>query len=194
MKKFILILTFFISASGIFCQKVSYEDFKSLIPYLQTENWKRAYKTSSKLLLSADNDTSDLKGIILYMNIYSAAGLVTQGKMTYKELEKNIMKFQGQKIVMPSHPISNNDGSLNCLKFSVTDSTNEASTATTNKGGLNILCFEYFYFKEKQNPEIFGNSMVRCGGILDKIELNPNKSKIWIIRLRISDAFARTTD
>jgi len=194
MKKLIFVIMFSLSTTVLFSQIISYDDFQGLIPYLQTENWKRAFKTSSKLLVSTESDTTDLKAIVMYMNIYSAAGLVSQGKMTYDELEKKIMKFQGQKIVMPSHPITKNTGSLNCLHFSVADSTNEASIASTNEGGLNILCFEYFYFNDKQNPERFGNAMVRCGGILDKIELNPNKSKIWILRLRVTNAFARTTN
>jgi hypothetical protein len=34
-------------------------------------------------------------------------------------------------------------------------------------------------------------SFVRCGGTLEKIEFNPNQSKIWIMRLTVSDAFIR---
>jgi hypothetical protein len=39
-------------------------------------------------------------------------------------------------------------------------------------------------FKEKK--------VVRCGGILQGIEFNPNESTIWIMRLTVTDAFVRS--
>ena len=55
----------------------------------------------------------------------------------------------------------------------------------------NILCFEYFEYAEKINPSDFIGKNVRCGGTLSAIEINPNKSKIWVARLKITNAFAR---
>jgi hypothetical protein len=191
IKKIILTLTLLAGLSLTYGQTITYEDFKSLIPYLKTEDWKSAFKKSSKLLNAAEQDSSDFRAIIVYINIFSAAGMVTEGKMTYKELEKNVMKFRGQKIIMSAHPLSARDGSLNSVKFSTTDTTNEAFISAANLKGTNILCFEKFYLKDKINPADFGNSLVRCGGTLDKIEINPNKSMIWILRLTIKNAFAR---
>ncbi|MBP5995188.1 MAG: hypothetical protein KA736_05750 [Crocinitomicaceae bacterium] len=39
-------------------------------------------------------------------------------------------------------------------------------------------------FKEK--------SFIRCGRILQGIGFNPNESKIWIMRLTVTDAFVRS--
>lgn len=176
-------------------QTLTYDDFKSLIPYLKTEDWKSAFKESSKLLKSADKDTSEFHAIILYINIFSAAGMVTEEQMTYKELEKNVMKYQGQKIIMSAHPVTTKDGALGQLKFEVNDSTNTAFTSATNSKGVNILCFEKFIFKDEINLDDFPEkSFVRCGGTLEKIETNPNKSMIWILRLTVKEAFARKTN
>lgn len=191
MRRFYSTVMFVFLITGIYSQTITYDDFKGLIPYLRAEKWKSAYKESSKLLKSADKDTSDLKGIVVYINIFSAAGMVSEGKMSYKDLEEKVMPFQGQKVVMPGHPLSSRPGSLNTLSFSISDSTNTAFTSSTNHLGTNILCFEKFYLKEKINPDDFKNAMVRCGGILEKIELNPNQSLIWIMRLTVTDAFAR---
>lgn len=191
MKKFLTTFVLLLGLTPTQAQTITYNDFKSLIPYLKTEDWKSAFQESSKLLKLANGDTSDLKAIVTYINIFTAAGMVTNGQMTYKELEDNIMQFQGQKIIMSAHPLTTKDGSLNCLKFSVSDTTNEAFTTATNTKGVNILCFEKFYFKDKLNPADFMNSFVRCGGTLEKIELNPNKSMIWILRLTVRNAFAR---
>ncbi len=40
-------------------------------------------------------------------------------------------------------------------------------------------------FKEK--------TVIRCGGILQGIEFNPNESTIWIMRLTVTNAFVRST-
>lgn len=195
MKKALTLIILFLGINQSYGQTLSYDDFKSLIPQLKTENWKSAYKESSKLLKSAEKDTSEFHAIILYVNILSAAGMVIENQMTYKELEKNVMKFQGQKIIMPAHPVTNKDGALRQLKFEITDSTNIAFTTATNSTNTNILCFEKFIFKDRINLDDFSEkSFVRCGGTLKKIETNPNKSLTWILRLTVTDAFARKTN
>lgn len=169
---------------GSNAQTISYEDFKALIPYMEQEDWKNAFKQSAKLLDGAGSDSSDLKAIVLYMNILSSAGLVTIGQMTHAELDKHVVKFQGQKIVMSSRRVKP-------INFTITDSTNEAFFSTNNIKGTNILCFEKFYFNEKVNVAALEGAFIRFGGILEKIETNPNKSKIWILRLTVKNAFAR---
>lgn len=187
----IILLGFFVANA----QTVTYDDFKSLIPYLKTEDWKSAFNESSKLLKSAKKDTSEFKAIVLYINIFSASGMVANGDMSYRELEKNVTKFVGQKIIMSSHPVTTREGALRQTKFSITDTTNEAFTSATNANETKILCFEKFLFKDKIDISNFSSkTLVRCGGILEKVETNPNKSMIWILRLTVNDAFARKTN
>jgi hypothetical protein len=192
MKKIFIAVMISLGIYTSYGQTLTYEDFKSLIPHLQKEDWKSAFKASAKLLDNSENDSSEFHAIIVYINIFSAAGMVTEKQMTYKELEENIMKFQGQKIVMSAHPVSTRDGALGQIKFDVSDSTNAAFTSATNAKGTNILCFEKFQFKDKIDLEDYPEkSFVRCGGTLSKIEFNPNKSTVWILRLTITDAFVR---
>jgi hypothetical protein len=188
----IIILTLcFLSTKA---QTLSYEDFKRLIPLLEKEDWKSAYQQSEKLLISSKTDTSDFRAIILYANILSAAGMVTENSMSYKEIEKNLMKYKGQKIIFSSHPITEKEGSLNCVQFSDPKLASSAFITATNKRGINILCFEKIVFKHPVKPIDFAGSFVRCGGILNKIEFNPNKSLIWISRLSVKEGFARSTN
>jgi hypothetical protein len=78
------------------------------------------------------------------------------------------------------------------ISFEFDERPNTAFTSAANAKGSNILCFEEFVFaspiKRKKFPE---KSMVRCGGTLEKIETTPNESLIWILRLTVTDAFAR---
>jgi len=188
------LLTTIILCFGIhqsYCQTLTDEDFKSLVPYLQKEDWKSAFIQSTKLLNSAERDTSDYHAKILYINIFAAAGMVSVGDMTYSTLSKNVLKFKGRKVIMPFHPVSDVIP-LSATSLTVNDSVNQAFTSAANSLGTNIFCFETFEIKDKINVADFPEgSFIQCGGILSKIETNPNKSKIWVLRLTVSNAFIR---
>ncbi len=185
IKKTLTTLILFLAVTQSYAQTLTREDFTGLIPYLKTEDWKSAFSESEKLLQSAENDTSDYHAIILYIHIFSAAGMVTQDQMTHKELEKKVMKFQGQKVLMSAHKFSQET-------FDTSSTPNTAFQSATNAKGVNILCFEKFFFTDKINLDDYTeNTFVRFGGVLEKIEINPNKSKIWILRLTVKDAYAR---
>jgi hypothetical protein len=176
-----------------FGQTITYDEFKEVIPFLQKENFKGAYEKTSKLLESTTNYKSDLRGIVTYMNIFSATGMVALDQMTYKEFEKVTKKFIGQYVVMSAHPcIDSSAKGYNSIQFITNDKGElEGMTISSNNQKTNILCFEYFDYAGPINPDEMIGKNVRCGGILSSIEANPNKSKIWVARLRINNAFAR---
>jgi hypothetical protein len=194
MKKIILsVLSSLTIATSSFGQSLTYDDFKEVIPFLQKEDFKGAYEKTSKLLKSTENDSSDLRGIVTYMNIFSATGMVTLDQMTYEEFEIATKKLIGQYVVMSAHPcIDSSSKGFNSIQFLTNDKGQlEGMTITSNSKKTNILCFEYFDYTDKINPSDMIGKNVRCGGTLNSIEVNPNKSKIWVARLRISNAFAR---
>lgn len=186
----IILLLLIISLPG-FTQIVSYDDFKSLIPYLQKEDWKNAYEQSGKLLKGTEKDTSDYRAIVVYINIFSGAGLVSIGEMTHEKLLNAVKKYEGQKIKMSAHPVTDNAGALNQTLFTINDTINEAFTSAGNGAGTSIFCFEKFTFNNPLDPADFSKGVnIRCSGVLQKVEANPNKSKIWILRLTVKDAYA----
>lgn len=187
---FLIISMLIISANG---QEITYQDFKEIIPFLQQEDFQNAYLKSSKLLNSTTNENSDLRAIVTYMNIYSAAGMVTLDQMTFEEFEESTKVFIGQNIVMSAHPcIDSTKHSYSSLQFTTTnDGELNGMTITANKDMTNILCFEYFKYEDKIDPNELIGKNIRCGGILESIEINPNKSKLWISRLKVKNAFAR---
>jgi len=195
MKNILTFLLSIIMATSAYGQVITYDDFKTVIPYLQKENFKDAFDLTSKLLNSTQNDSSDLRGIVTYMNIYAAAGMVSLDQMSYNDFEKNTQKYVGQYIVMPAHPcIDSSKHGFNSLQFVTKgDSKLYGLTIASNSAETNILLFEYFDYTELINPADLRGKNVRCGGILQTFETNPNKSKIWIARLHISNAFARAT-
>lgn len=187
------ILTIFTGAT-IYGQTITYDDFKEVIPYIQKEDFKAAFQKTSQLLNTTQNDSSDLRGIITYMNIFSAAGMVSQQQMSYDEFTVNADKYKGQYVVMPAHMCADSSQQgFNFLTFTNKNGQLQGMTVSANNKGTSILCFEYFEYAEPVNSADYIGKKVRCGGILQSVETNPNKSTIWISRLHISDAFARVT-
>jgi hypothetical protein len=193
MKYLIIAFILFFTVS-LKAQVVTYDDFKEVIPFLQKEDYKGAFEKTKYLLASTKGDSSDLRGIVTYMNIYSAAGMVTKDQMTHAEFQKNASQFIGQRVVMSAHPVIDSAAKgFNSLQFIFNDGELQGMTITANDAKTNILCFEYFRYKEPVDIQKLTGKMVRCGGTLESVEVNPNNSKIWISRLHIGNAFARET-
>ena len=192
-KIFMTLLVSLSIATNTFGQTITYDNFKEVIPFLQKEDFKGAYEKTKILLESTTNDSSDLRGIVTYMNIFSATGMVTLDQMTYDEFEKVTKGFIGQYVVMSAHPcIDSSAKGYNSIQFITNDSGKlEGMTIASNNQKTNIHCFEYFEYSDKINPSEMIGKNVRCGGTLSAIEINLNKSKIWVARLRIKNAFAR---
>lgn len=191
MKSLFTLLLPFLAITS-YAQVITYEDFRTVIPFLQKEDFKGAFEKTSQLLTSTQNDSSDLRGIVTYMNIFSAAGMVTADQMTHTEFQKNANKFIGQRVVMSGHPcIDSAAKGYNAVQFVTRDGELQGMTITANNLKTNILCFEYFKYASAVDPSAFIGKTVRCGGTLESVEVNPNGSKIWISRLHISNAFIR---
>jgi hypothetical protein len=192
MKSLLILLIPLIVATTSYGQVITYDDFKTVIPFLQKEDFNGAFDKTNQLLSSTQNDSSDLRGIVTYMNIFSAAGMVTLDQMTHADFLKNANKYVGQRLVMSAHPcIDSTSQDYNSLKFVTVDGQLQGMTITANNKKTNILCFEYFKYADSINPSEFIGKNVRCGGTLEAVEVNPNNSKIWISRLHITNAFAR---
>jgi len=194
MKKIILFLLVFSSFTALQAQQITQEDYKSIIPFVQSEDWKSAFKMSSKLLEKAQNDTSEFKSMVSYLNIYAAAGMVSIGKMNIKKLSEITMKYKGQAIFMAGH-IASKDGknTLNKTFLSVLEGKSQGFTIVTDKRAK-ILLLEDIAFAKDVDPSFYTGSYVRCGGLLKDIEVNTDKNNTdWILKLTVSNAFIRRT-
>lgn len=193
MKKFVFAILFLAGIHLSYGQALTQADCDRLAPYLNKEDWKSAFKESSKLLKANETDSSDFHAMILYINLISAAGMVTETQMSFKELEKMVSKYEGQRIIMMARPVTTRDGVLGKTKFSASETSYEAFTSVTNSKKLNILSFEKFIIKDRININELQDTTVNCGGILEKIETNPSMSINWVLRITVKDAFVRKT-
>lgn len=194
MKKIILFLLVFSSFTALQAQQITQEDYSSIIPFVKSEDWKSAFKMSSKLLNKAQNDTSEFKSMVAYLNIYAATGLTSEGKMSRNKLSEIALKYKGQSIFMAGH-LASKDGrnTLNKTFLSILDGKSQGFTIITNNSAK-ILLLEDISFAKNVDPSFYAGSYVRCGGLLKDIEVNPDKNNTdWILKLTVTDSFIRRT-
>lgn len=193
MKRTTFLISFVLFQFVAAAQTVSYDDFRSIIPFLQNEDFKSAFNASKKILNETVYDSSDLRGIVTYINLYSSAGMVSKGEMSYVDFEKNSKQFIGQYLVMSAHPcVDSGKLAYNSLSFFRDDNGRiKGQTTTANSKATSILLFEYFDFAEPVDPQAYIGKNVRCGGILEDFKPNPNKSMVVIGRMYIKNAFIR---
>jgi hypothetical protein len=62
--KFLAIYIFILLPGVIGAQVLTHDDFKSVVPYLQREDFKSAFQKTNQLLEETQNDSSDIRGIV----------------------------------------------------------------------------------------------------------------------------------
>jgi|ERR1043166_1361247 hypothetical protein len=166
------------------------EQWNSLLIALSTEDWDSAYRLSGSLIerIKTDNSDKDLAKI-RYMFLYSGAGRVLAGKMTYDELEKVVKPFVGTELVIPFRTVRETCGGSN-LNSICADNKDKKSllVPATNKAGTTILAFEYYKFKDDPKLSRSVGSAVSFSGIVTAIQPNPNRSNLIILRIYLDDA------
>lgn len=192
MKLIMVLLSTLTIATTLHGQVITYDDFRSVIPLLQKEDFKGAFEKTDQLLSTTRNDSSDLRGIVTYMNVFSAAGMVTLDEMTHADFLKHANKYVGQRLVMSAHPCTDSSSQgNNSLKFVMVNGQLQGMTIATNNKRTSILCFEYFKYRDAIDPLDMIGKNIRCGGTLASVEVNANNSTIWVCKLHIENAFAR---
>ncbi len=127
-----------------------------------------------------------------YILLYTLAGKIVEAALAGKkpeeakariEHERAANGFLEKEFFMPSREISDDcDGRLNYVCRSK-QQKNVLRVTATSQAGTAIHSFEYLRLKETFSiTESIGKEVV-LSGVLKKIEFNPNKSNVWIMRL-----------
>lgn len=188
----LLISTIFVSGQKVEPAENTVTDtqWNSLFSALEKEQWREAFDLSSKYLEQLkNNDDAESVPNIRYMLIYSAAGAVSVGKMSYDDLEKQLPKVVGKKIATPFHPLG-----IDCRPpmfnaiCKTTDGEYDVSITTTNRQATSILAFEYIKLAKKFDIPKHQGELAAVLGTVDKIVSNPNRSNLVILRIFTKDA------
>jgi hypothetical protein len=168
-------------------------DWRTLVDAVQSENWGKSTSLADGYLtkIKTENNKKQIARL-RYILLYALAGKIVEASFANKkadeakariELEKAANGFLEKEFFMPSREISDDcEGKLNYVCRSK-QQKNVLRVTTTNQAGTAIYSFEYL--RLKQNFSITGNigKEVILSGVLRKIEFNPNKSNVWIMRL-----------
>lgn len=168
-------------------------DWTDLIVAVQSENWQQSALLASGYLtkIKVENSKKQIARL-RYILLYSLAGKVVEASLEGKtpeenaariKLEKTANDFLGKEFFMPSRELSDDcQGKVDYICRS-TQQENVLRLTATNKEATAILSFEYVRLKEDFNlKKNIGNQAI-LSGILNKVEFNPLKSNVWIMRL-----------
>lgn len=192
MKTVLSILSLLLLGSASAIAQISSDDFGPLAEAMRTQSYQAAYELSGTLLDDVDDDDEEgMTGMVRYIRLFSGAALIASEELSYEDFEPVASAMQGAFLLMPGHPTqleNEDDLAFNTNVIEQKGDTVKVSTVATNEDGTSIYAFEYFYLDESVDPEELDGSITRCGGRLEKVELNPNESTIWIMRLTVTDA------
>src|SRR5205085_184392 len=165
--------------------EVTEKQWHDVLVAVSNEEWDTAFDLSSKYLKQLKVDDERMPRL-RYIYLYDAAGRVSEGGMSYDELERAVKGFEGKEVVLPYRPIGGDcRGDLNFICASE-GSKDRLIVAATNKAGTTIHSFEYVQLKEKFDAASHEGEEASIGGVIDAIKLNPNKSKVLIMRIYIT--------
>lgn len=172
-------------------------DWKNLIDAVQAEDWEKSSLLADDYLskLKLENNEKQMARL-RYILLYALAGKVVEKSFSGKkfeedkarvELEKRANEFLEKEFFMPSREIADEcAGKLNYVCVSK-QQKNVLRTTATNQAGTAIYSFEYVKLKENLSLGQSIGKQAILGGTLKKIEFNPNKSNVWIMRLFFED-------
>lgn len=173
--------------------EISDGDWKSLIDAAQVENWSKTAMLAESYLtkVNIENDKKQIARL-RYILLYALAGKIieastakdkTEEIKARAELEKTANEFVGKEFFMPSREIARRcEGWLNYVCRS-NQQPDVLRVTATNHSGIAIFSFEYVRLKEEFFTLKNSGKEVILNGVLDKFEINPELSNIWIMRL-----------
>lgn len=172
-------------------------DWRSLIDAVQVENWDKSASLANGYLtkIKIENEKKQVARL-RYILLYALAGKIVETSSANKtaeetkaraELEKTANGFLGKEFFMPSREVARDcENRLNYVCRSK-QQPNVLRVTATDHSGTAIYSFEYVRLKEYFNVLRNAGKEIVLSGILRKVEFNPNKSNVWIMRLIFGD-------
>lgn len=188
--KYILIATILTTHIGFLTGQITPEKLKPLFTSLSEEKFEEAHKISKELLGEIGNGDSPIIGNVRYMNLFSGAVLVAEGKIKCKELKSIAEGFQGKMMMMAGHPTTI-DTTQNIFKYNVLKREGGKIISTTkasNRDNSIVYIYENFKYDYDFDLAEYDHKDTRCRGTLKEVQFNKKKSKDWIIKIYLENA------
>lgn len=172
------------------------EQWTPIYQALETEDFDTAERLTSKYLDEVKpQDANNTLGRLRFMYLYSAAGRIGAGKMTYDELEKRIKGMAGKEIVFPGRFIKEKcQEGVHFNAICKSGGPHDAMVTSTNRATTTIHSFEYIKLKEKFDWAKNDGKVASISGTIESIAPNPNRSKLLIMRIDVTGASIKLKD
>jgi hypothetical protein len=179
MNKILLILIVLFS-TNCFSQSVSKikfeKQYENIINNLENENWKKAFKSTSKLVSKIEKDSIyryETK-VLKYILIYSTAGMLNEKELTKDQALSQVKNLKGATMVMPAHPFNSNCY-VNCTQLS-DERPNTFFSGVNNGKGTQIFSFEYIKIENgiSETREELEGKFIILQGVLNEISVEGN--------------------
>lgn len=181
----LLSLLFSAIAAPIAFAEVTEAQWKEMLSAVGKEDWKPAFALSSKFMTEMKPDDERMPRL-RYIYLFTAAGKVSEGQMSFEELTKLTKPLVGQSIVLPYRTCTRKaEGKLNFITQS--EEKDHLFIAATNQSGTTVHDFEYITLKEKTDIATHDEQQAAISGTIKSIAPNPNKSAAIVMRLYITD-------
>ena len=181
-------------------KQISKEDWRIMEDALLADNWAKSARLAKNYLEKLKFETSDKQiARLRYIYLYSLAGKVlsysfaernTEEEKAREELKRVSNELIGERFMFPTRRIL-----TEC-----TDVLNYICPAKNKPGFLYVIAanqtgtvaspsIEYFDMGLNFDIEKHNKKVAVLTGVLDRVEFNPKKTNVWIMRLYFEDGF-----
>lgn len=170
-------------------QKLSDQEWENLSAALEKEDWNEAVNLSKQYLAKLKTeDSQNTLARLRYMLLFSAAGRVGLGQMSYDDLEKTANPFVGQEVQLPyGRIVTECRGNPGAICFPA-GGNHDVSVASLNRKATYIHAFVYANLQQKFDYASHLGELGTVRGVVDSIQFNPNRSNIWIMRIFLKNS------
>jgi len=169
------------------CAEVTEAQWEALLKAVGGEDWNQGFDLVEKYMKETKEGDVRLPKL-RYVLLFTAAGKVSEGKMSYDRLSEITKDMVGKEIIFPYRQIDTDPkpGDLNFI-LQPKDANRDLFVAATNKAGTTIHDFEYIKLKDDFKVEGHDGQYASIFGVIDAIKPNPNKSLAIVLRIYISN-------
>ena len=172
--------------------EISEAEWLKMADAMYLENWEKSSALAAQNLqkLKIDNSKKQLAQL-RYVYLYSLAGKVSEGKMTFAEFEKIASSFVGQEFLLVSRQLLADCNTKVNYICAVKSNDRLLRVTATNRTGTTIHFFEYVMLDEKFDVRANTEKLAFLGGNLKKIESNLYKTNIKVLRLIFDKGYVK---
>ncbi|HEX8251208.1 MAG TPA: hypothetical protein VF599_23750 [Pyrinomonadaceae bacterium] len=167
-------------------------DWLRMADAMYLENWEKASALAAQSLqkLKTDNAKKQLAQL-RYIYLYTLAGKVSEGKMTFAEFERVANTFVGQEFLLVSRQLLADCNTKVNYICAAKNNDRVLRVTATNRTGTAIHLFEYVVLGERFDVRANSEKLAFLGGNLKKVESSLYKPDMKIMRLVFDKGYVK---